>query len=149
MPISESAQALRKSVHHPWNAGSNVLQDWFPYPRATNTHNSVPHRIGSGTQRSLSPRSCEVICPFHDDSTPSCQLFADHFHCYGCGAHGSRIDWLVEAEGMTRAEAVKLILDWDGERRAPVETRRRPIASAHWRCGMAASRSPARRPNAT
>ena len=35
------------------------------------------------------------------------QLYADHFHCFGCGAHGSRMDWLIEAEGMTRAEAAR------------------------------------------
>jgi hypothetical protein len=61
--------------------------------------------------------SAKVICPFHDDHEPSCLLYADHFHCFGCGAHGSRMDWLVEAEGMTRAEAAKLILEWDGESR--------------------------------
>jgi Toprim domain-containing protein/CHC2-type zinc finger protein len=66
--------------------------------------------------------SAKVICPFHDDTDPSCQLYADHFHCHGCGAHGSRMDWLVEAEGMTRAEAARHILDWDGEpRAAPID----------------------------
>ena len=56
---------------------------------------------------------------------PSCQLYADHFHCFGCGAHGSRMDWLVEAEGMTRTEAASYILDWDGERRAaPVDDKK-------------------------
>jgi DNA polymerase I-like protein with 3'-5' exonuclease and polymerase domains len=31
----------------------------------------------------------KINCPFHDDRTPSCQLYADgHYHCFGCGAHG-------------------------------------------------------------
>jgi DNA polymerase len=67
------------------------------------------------------PGGGKIICPFHADSDPSCQLFADHFHCYGCGAHGNRIDWLTEAEGMTKAEAVRLILEWDSERKEPVD----------------------------
>jgi DNA polymerase I-like protein with 3'-5' exonuclease and polymerase domains len=29
-----------------------------------------------------------VRCPFHDDSTPSLQIYSDHYHCFGCGAHG-------------------------------------------------------------
>jgi DNA polymerase I-like protein with 3'-5' exonuclease and polymerase domains len=29
-----------------------------------------------------------VHCPFHEDGTPSLQIYPDHFHCYGCGAHG-------------------------------------------------------------
>ena len=38
-------------------------------------------------------------CPFHDDTTPSLQIYSDHFHCYVCGAHGDQVDWLVQVEG--------------------------------------------------
>jgi DNA polymerase len=62
----------------------------------------------------------KTSCPFHDDPMPSCQLYADHFHCFGCGAHGDRICWLMEAEGFTRAEAKKLICDYDGTPRKSV-----------------------------
>jgi hypothetical protein len=35
----------------------------------------------------------KINCPFHEDKTPSCQLYADgHYHCFGCGAHG----WIDE-----------------------------------------------------
>jgi DNA polymerase len=54
----------------------------------------------------------KVSCPFHEDTEPSCTIYPDHFHCYGCGEHGSRLDWLVRAEGMTAAEPVTLIKDW-------------------------------------
>jgi Toprim domain/DNA polymerase family A/CHC2 zinc finger len=74
--------------------------------------------------------SAKVICPFHDDNDPSCMLYADHFFCHGCHARGSRMDWLVQAEGMTRTEGAKLILEWDGERRvAPVDDKK-PANSA-------------------
>jgi DNA polymerase I-like protein with 3'-5' exonuclease and polymerase domains len=29
-----------------------------------------------------------IHCPFHEDGTPSLQVYSDHFHCFGCGAHG-------------------------------------------------------------
>ena len=74
--------------------------------------------------------SAKVICPFHDDNDPSCLLYADHFHCFGCSARGSRMDWLVEAEGMTRTEAAKLILEWDGERRVAPADDKKPANSA-------------------
>ncbi len=61
----------------------------------------------------------KTSCPFHDDPQPSCQLYTDHFHCFGCSAHGDRISWLVEAEGFTRAEAKKLICNYDGTPRKP------------------------------
>src|SRR5262245_40219025 len=40
----------------------------------------------------------KISCPFHDDLQPSCQLYADHFYCFGCGARGKRMDWLVQTE---------------------------------------------------
>jgi hypothetical protein len=54
----------------------------------------------------------KVACPFHDDAEPSCQIYPDHFCCFGCGERGSRLDWLTRVEGMTVAEAVSTIKDW-------------------------------------
>jgi Toprim domain/CHC2 zinc finger len=54
----------------------------------------------------------KLRCPFHDDVEPSCAIYPDHFHCFGCGEHGSRLDWLMRAEGMTAVEAVAYIKDW-------------------------------------
>jgi hypothetical protein len=56
----------------------------------------------------------KVSCPFHEDIEPSCTLYPDHFHCFGCGEHGSRLDWLMRVEGMTEVEAVNYIKDWAG-----------------------------------
>jgi hypothetical protein len=61
----------------------------------------------------------KVSCPFHEDAEPSCTIYPDHFHCFGCGEHGSRLDWLVRAEGMTAAEAVATIKDWPGPQSVP------------------------------
>jgi hypothetical protein len=33
-----------------------------------------------------------LSCPFHSDSVPSMKIYHDHYHCFGCGAHGNRID---------------------------------------------------------
>ena len=56
----------------------------------------------------------KTSCPFHDDPEPSCQLYADHFYCFGCGERGNRMDWLIRAEGLTESEAVNVIADWTG-----------------------------------
>jgi Toprim domain/CHC2 zinc finger len=55
----------------------------------------------------------KVSCPFHDDPTPSLQIYPDHWHCFGCGEHGDRIDWLTRVESMSRAEALAAIQDWE------------------------------------
>jgi hypothetical protein len=54
----------------------------------------------------------KVACPFHDDAEPSCVIYPDHFHCFACGEHGSRLDWLTRVEGMAVAEAISTIKDW-------------------------------------
>lgn len=39
-------------------------------------------------------------CPFHRDSRPSFFIYPEsrHFHCYGCGAHGDILDFLMRFE---------------------------------------------------
>jgi DNA primase len=48
-------------------------------------------------------------CPFHDEKTPSFTVSADKqfYHCFGCGAHGSVIGFLMEYEHMSFPEAVE------------------------------------------
>jgi hypothetical protein len=60
----------------------------------------------------------KVSCPFHEDAEPSCVIYPSHFYCYGCGEHGSRLDFLMRAEGMTAAEAVTVLKDWTGPQHA-------------------------------
>jgi DNA polymerase len=67
-----------------------------------------------------------LSCPFHSDSVPSMKIYHDHYHCFGCGAHGSRIDWLMAVEGLSRAEATHLIKNWDG----PVTLRQSSVNDA-------------------
>jgi DNA primase len=53
-----------------------------------------------------------ALCPFHNEKTPSFCVFPDHhFHCFGCGAHGDAIDWLITTRRMTFAEAVGHLCD--------------------------------------
>jgi len=54
----------------------------------------------------------KVCCPFHDDPEPSCVIYADHFHCFGCQERGGRVEWLTRVEGLTEAEAIAQIKDW-------------------------------------
>ena len=50
------------------------------------------------------------LCPFHGEKTPSFHVYADgHFHCYGCGAHGTSIGFLMDADGLSFPEAVEAL----------------------------------------
>jgi hypothetical protein len=67
--------------------------------------------------------SGKMLCPFHDDHTPSLNVYPDHYRCYVCGANGNHLDWLMQVEGMGREEALCLLNAWDGPRQAPAPVR--------------------------
>ena len=50
-----------------------------------------------------------ACCPFHSEKTPSFTVSPtkQFYHCFGCGAHGSAIGFLMEYSGMGYVEAVK------------------------------------------
>src|SRR5262252_5804148 len=50
-----------------------------------------------------------ACCPFHSEKTPSFTVSPtkQFYHCFGCGAHGSAIGFLIEYGAMGYVEAVK------------------------------------------
>jgi DNA primase len=51
----------------------------------------------------------QACCPFHGEKTPSFTVSPtkQFYHCFGCGAHGTAISFLMEHAGMGFVEAVK------------------------------------------
>jgi len=49
------------------------------------------------------------LCPFHNEKTPSFTVNEEKgfYHCFGCQAHGSAIDFIMETEGLGFREAVE------------------------------------------
>ena len=49
------------------------------------------------------------LCPFHHEKTPSFYVVddKDFFHCFGCGAHGDAIGFVMRAENLNFLEAVE------------------------------------------
>jgi DNA primase len=48
-------------------------------------------------------------CPFHSEKSPSFTVSPtkQFYHCFGCGAHGTAISFLMEYQGMGFVDAVK------------------------------------------
>jgi DNA primase len=63
--------------------------------------------IGRKTRVAKSGRNWKACCPFHGEKTPSFYVYDDHFHCFGCGAHGDAITFVMRAEGASFPEAVE------------------------------------------
>ena len=49
------------------------------------------------------------LCPFHNEKSPSFTVSPakQFYHCFGCGAHGSAIGFLMEYTGLSYVEAIK------------------------------------------
>ncbi|GAA5234266.1 DNA primase [Verticiella sediminum] len=64
------------------------------------------------------------LCPFHGEKTPSFTVSPtkQFYHCFGCGAHGSAIRFLMEHVGASFPEAVRQLADSVGMR-VPEEPR--------------------------
>ncbi len=55
----------------------------------------------------ISSRNGNVRCIFHADNTPSMKLYDDHFHCFGCGAHGDVTDLTAQMFGLSKTDAAR------------------------------------------
>ena len=63
----------------------------------------------------LEKRGADYVgrCPFHEDGTPSLGVSPakNLFNCFGCGAGGGVIDWVMKREGVSFRHAVELLKD--------------------------------------
>ncbi len=84
----DSLNALRQRVHL-----LDVLQSHLEFKRSGGTY--------------------KALCPFHDEKSPSLILKGgdQHFHCFGCGAHGDAIDFLMRFLGLGFSEAVETLAE--------------------------------------
>lgn len=65
--------------------------------------------IDSRVQLKKAGREYKACCPFHNEKTPSFTVsqVKQFYHCFGCGAHGTAISFLMEFEHLDFVEAVE------------------------------------------
>ena len=56
------------------------------------------------------------LCPFHNEKSPSFSVSGSRqlYHCFGCGAGGNVVTFIMEYENYTFPEAVKFLADRAG-----------------------------------
>ncbi|MDE7301748.1 MAG: DNA primase, partial [Oscillospiraceae bacterium] len=61
-------------------------------------------------------RSCVCLCPFHSEKSPSCTLYLENnsFYCFGCGAGGDVITFIMKIENLGYIEALKFLAERAG-----------------------------------
>jgi DNA primase len=65
--------------------------------------------LGRRIQLKKAGREFKACCPFHDEKTPSFTVSPSKgfYHCFGCGAHGTALGFLMEHDHMSFVEAVE------------------------------------------
>src|ERR1700759_2204223 len=67
----------------------------------------LPAVIGRRVKLTRSGRNWKGCCPFHGEKTPSFYVYEDGYHCFGCGAHGDAISFVMQTQGSSFPEAVQ------------------------------------------
>ncbi len=69
-----------------------------------------------------------ACCPFHTEKTPSFTVSPtkQFYHCFGCGAHGNAIGFLMEYAGLGYVDALRELADTVGMKLPEMERRRDP-----------------------
>jgi DNA primase len=83
-----------------------ITPQWKDELRARITLSSLVQRSVKLTRAGCEWKGC---CPFHDEKTPSFYVNdqKQFYHCFGCGAHGDAISWMVDHAGLQFMDAVK------------------------------------------
>jgi DNA primase len=69
----------------------------------TPMHALVARRV----QLKKSGKNWTGCCPFHNEKSPSFYVYDDGFHCFGCGAHGDAISFVMQTQGSSFIDAVE------------------------------------------
>ncbi len=72
--------------------------------------------VGRRVQLKKAGREFKACCPFHDEKTPSFTVSPGKgfYHCFGCGAHGTAVGFLMEFDHMSFVEAIESLANTMG-----------------------------------
>jgi DNA primase len=73
------------------------------------TRTDIVELIGTRVPLKKAGREYRACCPFHDEKTPSFWVSPDKqfYHCFGCGAHGTALGFLMNYDQLPFPEAVE------------------------------------------
>ncbi|WP_412778254.1 DNA primase [Thalassospira lucentensis] len=72
--------------------------------------------VGSSVKLIKRGREYSGLCPFHSEKSPSFTVNDQKgfYHCFGCGAHGDVISFVMNTRGLTFVEAVEVLANQAG-----------------------------------
>jgi DNA primase len=84
--------------------------------------------IGNHIDLKKSGAAYKALCPFHDEKSPSFMINRgdSHYHCFGCGAHGDAIEFLMRFYSLSFFEAVEQLAQQFGVHLEVIEKSNEP-----------------------
>lgn len=75
--------------------------------------NDIIDYVSRYVQLKKSGRDYSGLCPFHHEKTPSFHVSQEKqlFHCFGCGASGNLVQFVMRTENLDFIDALKLLAD--------------------------------------
>jgi DNA primase len=75
------------------------------------TRADIVEVVGTRVALKRAGRDYKGLCPFHDEKTPSFTVSPNKgfYHCFGCGAHGTAIGFLMGYDNLSFPEAVETL----------------------------------------
>ena len=82
------------------------------------TSSNIVDIIGEYTDLKRAGNSYKGLCPFHNEKTPSFTVDDKKqlFHCFGCGAGGDVVSFIMQKEGLTYPESLEYLANKAGIR---------------------------------
>ena len=108
------AESISNSVRE-WNGDSmtKIPEETIEEIRSKT---DIVDLIGEYVQLTKRGKNYFGLCPFHGESTPSFSVTEEKqlFHCFGCGASGNAITFVMDIENATFTEAVSKLASRSG-----------------------------------
>ena len=78
--------------------------------------NDIIDYVSQYVQLKKSGRDYSGLCPFHSEKTPSFHVSQDKqlFHCFGCGASGNLVQFVMRTENLDFVDALHVLADRAG-----------------------------------
>ena len=76
----------------------------------------LSHLIGEKVKLTHSGKYLKGLCPFHNEKTPSFSVDDEkgNYHCFGCGAHGDIISFIMEMQNISFKDALSILAEKAG-----------------------------------
>lgn len=72
--------------------------------------------IDSRVRLKKAGKNYQACCPFHNEKSPSFSVSPEKqfYHCFGCGAHGTAVGFLMEYDGLEFPDAIEELANLQG-----------------------------------